>query len=102
MTKTITINGREFEVTKREYKNMCDVIRTAGRTLNYYYNRPSTTKEAINNEWFLWRCETPNINFWGVSGANTSTFSYTAHYTEGEHEYILYITRDHNRAIIIK
>ena len=100
--KTMTINGETFEVIRpRKYDPRVAVEAVkdcAGRDLSYYYDRPSTNKQAIFDEWQEWYATAENVFYFGVCSANTFNFSISALLTDSTGVIgVITITRDHNR-----
>lgn len=101
-TKTMTINGIEFEVIRpRKYDPRAAVEAVkdcAGRDLSYYYDRPSIYKQDVYEEWSEWYATAENVFYFGICSANTCQFSISALLTDSTGVIgVITITRDHNR-----
>ena len=102
--KTITINGRDFEViTAAAAKtNIIDrVKRSVLGGIYSIYKCPSITKIDIYNTWSNWfEGVDMESGTMGCLAGGSSTFSIGARYTtpDGCRAY-LYITKDHNRVV---
>lgn len=101
--KTMTINGIEFEVIHpRKYDPRADVEAVkdcAGRDPAYYYDRPSTCKQEIFNDWLDWYADAENVSHFGICSASTNAFSISAllHDDAGDVIGVITITKAHYR-----
>ena len=100
MIKTITLNGHTFEVHRIKYAKVENLERYSGRWLNDCYTNPSTTKQEIFKEWLEWAWLN-DVEYFGVSGYNTYSFSLQGLVQHLGHTYILAITSTSNKAYII-
>ena len=95
--KTITINGKNFELFGTTTR---DVVKQ--RSLFDCYTRPSETKCCIWQNWVRWFMEA-KIWEYGVSSYNSNFFSINAiARNENGKDYMLVITRAHDRAYEIE
>ena len=107
---TMEINGRTFEVFEHFYTNdELSEIAYSTHNLFYYYKNPSRIKEDIYRDWGTWSWGVDNLYYFGVSGANSMQFTIMAIMEDvgnpltGEIvDIVLKITKDHNKAIIVK
>lgn len=92
--KTITINGKDFELCGTT--NRCTVKQ---RDIRDCYANPSATKMQIWFNWVTWFLEA-GIFEYGVSSYNCNFFSINAIYYDKEtkKEYMLVITAKHDKA----
>ncbi len=112
MSKTIRINGIDFElIESRKYPTTMEDIERyrdsyTGKDLTNYYDRCSDIKKAIWKDWVKWKVESQQdweatyyISCMEVSSANCMQFTISAIAdNKCGSLYMLYITRDHNRA----
>lgn len=100
--KTITINGREFElyVPIKHIPNKDDLERYAGRSIRDCYDRPSDTKSKIYYNWLQWAIDS-NVELFGVSSFNVFGFTLQGYIEMDGKKYILSITKCHNIATLI-
>lgn len=104
---TVTINDVEFELFKADPGASAMFKGTGAAYDEIYeaYGRPSYTKVQVWHEWCEW-CYTLNQN--GIPctlkiGSHSShQFSINGKVKFGGQVYSLWITRDHNRAYLIK
>ncbi len=73
----VTINGETFRIYKprkrQPHKEYFEQFN--GKNLWRYYERPSTTKQSIWESWEKWARDTAEVVTFGVSSANSWTFS---------------------------
>ncbi len=102
--RTIIINGREFElIVKRTSVNRVSGWFCDDNCIFNWYERPSITKVNIWKNWLNWARETDGISVFEIGSANSMQFTIQGLYTdESGREYNLYITREHNRAYLVK
>lgn len=100
--KTITINGREFElyVPTKHIPNKDNLERYAGRSITDCYDRPSKTKSEIYYDWLQWAINS-NVEMFGVSSYNSNIFTLQGYIEMDGKKYILSITKCHNIATLI-
>ena len=108
--KTLIINGCTFEVYKPR-KNKVTLNQAIDYLERYQhrdiwdcYDKPSTTKVSIYNEWLQWYTEQGNeIDYFCVTSYNCMQFSLGALYFDNNTNtfYILSITASHNTATVI-
>ena len=91
------IDGRTFLVKKLDFAISCD--RMKERSLYDCYNRPSTAKQHIFNDWKEWANKN-NIEHFGVRSYNTSIFTLEGIYYNKENNtnYYIYITPNYHYA----
>ena len=104
---TIIINGKEFEkineTTKQAAALVSDISRTTKKDIFGIYGRPSVTKIKIYQSWKNWyKGISDNDNNFGCMRGGSSTFSIGGIIEEANRTIYLYITKDHNRAVVIK
>ena len=104
MAKTLKINGELFELTiprKEVYAIECG--KWGGYNAIFEcYERPSTYKQEIWHDWYMWSKDTIGVRSFYISGYNCMQFTISGLYEdENGNKYNLYITRDHNRAILV-
>ena len=101
--KTITINGVEFEnitAPKQRAAIVDDIDRTSLVSIFDIYNRPSNTKIDIFNEWENFFDDISSARF-GCLRGSSNTFSYGAVASYAGRELYFYITKDHNRVVVV-
>ena len=99
--KTITINGVDFELIKPRIAEVkpfrgwfCDE-----EAIFNCYDRPSLAKIGIWNSWLKWARDTDGIVAFEITSYNCMQFTIGGGYVDDNgDEYVLYITRAHNRA----
>lgn len=99
-----TINGRDFEVIipRKNLPSYSKALRYHENNLTDFYARPSDRKKAIYDDWIKWYLTSDDsVLTFGVSGANSNTFSLTGTYEDQDGtKWIIYITRAHQRLIL--
>jgi len=104
MSRTIEINNVTFELTVPR-KEVSAIEREKWDGMNAIfecYDRPSIYKQQIWNDWYLWSIKTIGVRSFYISGYNCMRFTISGLYEdENGNKYNLYITRDHNRAILV-
>lgn len=101
----IKINGRTFEAIKprKNIPSIKAVQETWGMDLGNYYFNPSYEKQRAYDYWREWYCSTDEVEMFGVSSANTFSFSISALYVDEETREVLgviKITPCHNRVYL--
>ena len=101
----LTVGGRHFEITNKHLtqEDIDYYCSNANNGLESYYNKPSLTKMHIFYEWSLWAKETGCTHF-GLSPRNTSkqVMGLSCFYSDDEHDYLLTMSKVHNRAYVIR
>lgn len=94
--KTITINGKTFELGKE--MTALDVPSISRRDVDDVYSRPSNRKRVIFMNWFNWFMA--NDGYCGVMSYNCNFFTINGIVTDNESgkRYYCYITYAHDRA----
>lgn len=94
--KTITINGKTFELGKAMTK--LDMPTVSRRDVDDVYANPSNRKRVIFMNWFNWFMA--NDGYCGVYSYNSNFFTINGIVVDNEtnKEYYCYITYAHNRA----
>ena len=102
--RTLEINGRTFQlIIKRDTVKAVSGYICDEQNIFYWYKRPSRTKVNIWHNWLEWARETEGIKVFEISGANCMQFSIKGLYIdECSRQYNLYITRDNNKAYLVK
>lgn len=98
--KTIEINGVTFEYYKKHMTNdeLADIAYST-HSIHYFYKRCSEIKLDIYNNWCRWANDVNRLYYFGVSSANTNTFTLRGIIERpNENDILLVITKDHNRA----
>ena len=96
--ETITLNGERFELDTKETvstsKNWYGVAR---RTVDDCYERPSSYKRAIFEDWWQWFNK--NGGYCGVASYNCMQFTIegVVFDKDTQEEYYCYITKAHNK-----
>lgn len=85
------INGRYFELEKAEATRDYSY-----HTLDYFYNRPSTTKQEIYKDWCEWFASVGSLHY-GVTGGNCNFFTMGGIFNWNGVDYKAVITYAHNR-----
>ena len=101
--RKIEINGVTFELTipRRTVHPTHGYICVESCIFNWY-DRPSQYKVEIWKDWVRWARETKGIEVFEIGGANCFQFSIIGLYVaEDGKVYNIYITSDHNRAILV-
>lgn len=94
--ESIRLNGEYFELDTKERTQETAISRC---DVSDVYDRPSTTKIAIFNEWSNWFLN--NDGYCGVASHNSNFFTIQGYVTDkltGK-RYYCYITHAHNRCI---
>lgn len=101
--RKIEINGVTFELTIPRESINANISRF-GREADIYdfYDRPSHYKVAIWEDWLNWARDTDNVFTFYISSANGFQFTISGAVHYNGHTYNLYITRDHNRAYLVR
>ena len=101
--KFISLNGKTFQLKQRNFKNQVPVedvipmIISSSKMLDECYQRPSTTKQVIFNNWFDWFCECDKVHGFGIRSYNTNIFTLQGYIIFNDYSYgILDITPTHN------
>ena len=94
--KTLTINGKYFEIGKPITK--MDLPSCSFKTVDDVYGRPSNRKRVIFQNWFDWFVV--NGGYCGVSSHNCNFFTIDGLVIDNEtsKQYYCHITASHNRA----
>lgn len=103
--KNITINGVDFELVTGK-KAAADIIADVNRTnlvnITDLYNRPSNTKINIFSDWTKWYYEIEKISGrFGCMRGGSSTFSIGGYIETADNDIYLYITKNHNKAVLV-
>lgn len=77
MRKQIEINGEMFEIIKSKYTTK--LIENhwknySGKTLDYYYQKPSEIKKAIYSEWREWSSD---LCIWAFEVTSGNAFAFS-------------------------
>lgn len=103
--KTITINGVDFEnitAPKQRAGIIDDINSTYLSSLFDIYNRPSNTKIDIFHEWSTWFEDIDaGAGRFGCLRGSSNTFSIGAVTSYAGRELYFYITKDHNRVVVV-
>ena len=101
--KTITINGVDFEhvTAPKMIEKICNLNYCGG--LSNWYTKCSDTKQRIYDEWVNWfnQTATGHCSF-GISSANSMTFTITCDIRIDNQNYRMYITPSHNYIIYME
>ena len=104
----MNINGVDFEVIRprKNVYTMLDVQQVLekvdGNTLYKFYERPSSTKQELYEDWRQWKCNTDGVFAFGVSSGNCYTFTLMGCYQDSNYNtYILFITKASNKAYLV-
>lgn len=105
--RTMKLNGVWFEVVtprKSNIKWYDSIISGTHRDLSDCYAKPSTTKKEIFDYWRVWYSKIKSENIvpverLSVSGASPRQFSLVGIVNIDFEDYIIYITKEHNRLI---
>ena len=100
MSKTITINGVDFQVIRSKTASTLYLSRYAGRTVYDCYERPSYSKTYIYNNWLEWATNA-GVEDFGVRGYNGFQFTLQGKIVIDGNTYVLYITKTSNKAYLI-
>lgn len=93
--ETITLNGERFELDTKE--TVSTSISIKRRTVDDCYERPSSYKREIFEDWWRWFIE--NGGYCGVASYNCMQFTIegVVFDKETQEEYYCYITKAHNK-----
>lgn len=107
--KTMTINGREFQVVDSKYYKQAYEFNCAGRTLDHVYARPSVAKKKVWADWRYWAISNNlnsnshstglnHIERFGVYNGNSWNFTIRGIYTDSDGQrYGMMITSASNK-----
>ena len=101
--RTITIGNIDFELTVLRKRVATPITGRLGSRddIFQWYNRPSDTKISKWHDWLDWAYTTVGVVVFEICSANGYQFAIHGYYIDDDGKcYNLYITRDHNRAIL--